>query len=404
MDPVVGGSLIGPLVGIPSSIVSGIAQAYTAAEARKANQQELDRIRALFESIVPPEYDISVNDPPDFIEGQLKGANLDFSAFTPENFKVLQQYAPQAAAYVAEQNPTLVQGSALAREGRSGQAEAFREYQKMARGESPELQVRLAEANRNSQAQAQQRSQSALSDAARRGTAGGGLEFASQLQGSSDSMARGAQNSQSAALAAYQAKMDAVRQSGQMGRELAGDELSQEAQNAQAINSFNQRTSRNYQDYLNQQATLANEAQRLNIGQNQQVANANTAQSNDAQKYNRENKNNLAMQSYGMQRDERNYADNIAAQKAQWAANEKNRQNQLKSQGYDDKFRQAQGMSGIGQMQMGQNNQAAQDKNAAIQGVTNTVNAGAATAGNYYQNKENQDRADARYDKYFGSK
>ena len=97
---------------------SAIAQAYNSERARGANEKRLNQLRAIFENIVPPEYDVSINDPPRYIESSLQQADLDFSRLTPEQFKVVGQYSPEAAEYVREKDPTLLKGSAAQKEGR----------------------------------------------------------------------------------------------------------------------------------------------------------------------------------------------------------------------------------------------------------------------------------------------
>lgn len=397
--------MVAPLVAaVAISAVSGIIQAYQSEQARGANKARLNELKRAFEAIVPPEYDISINDPPQYISQQLQGANLDFSRLTPETFKVVGQYSPEAAQYVAEKNPTLVQGTAAQKEGRGAQIDALRQMQAIAKGESPELKIKMQQAADASQAQAQSRQQSILQDAQRRGQGTSGLSFASMLQGTGDSMQGGAAASQAAAIAAYKDKLAAVQNSGQMGRQLSQDELSQEAGNADVLNSFNQRTSRAYQDYQNQRAAMQNQAQMQNLGMAQDVANRNTSQANQAQEFNLNNRNKLAQQSYGNTRDERNYQNDLAYQKAAWSANEKARQNQLKTQQYNNQMQKAQGMAGLSNQQMNQTTQGAQDQNSMIGAIGGLGSA-------YYQQqaqqtaqREAQDREDARWDKYAQSR
>ena len=391
-----------PLIAIAA--VSAIAQAYNAERARGANKKVLDDLKRQFDAIVPPDYDVSINDPPKYMEQALQGANLDFSSITPEAYKVIGKYSPEAAQFVAEKNPTLVTGSAAQKEGRNAQIDALRQMQAAARGESPEMKIKLQQAADASQAQAQSRQQSLLQDAQRRGQAGSGLNFASMLQGGSDAMQGGAAASQNAALAAYKDKLSAIQSSGQLGRQLSQDELGQEAGNADILNSFNQRTSRAYQDHLAQRAAMNNQAQQFNLNREQDISNRNIGDRNDAAMFNLQNRNKLAQQGYENTRNERNYQNDLAYQKAAWAANEKARQNQLKSQSYGDQMSRASGRNGLGQAQMGQNTQTAQDYNNMISGA-----AGAASG--YYSGeaskdaqREAQDREDARWDKYYRSR
>ncbi len=384
--------------------VTAIAQAYTSEKARGANQRKLDELRRAFEAIVPPEYDLSINDPPQYIEQALPSLNLDMSRVTPEDFRVIGQYSPEAAQYVAEQAPQLAQRTGAGMEGRQSQLDALRSYKAAAAGKDPTLKVGMDQAAAASQQQAQGRQQSALDQAQRQGRGGSGLTFAAALQGGSDSMMMGAQQGQNAALASYQAKMDAIRQSGAMGRQLSQDDLGEQQRGVDTINDFNQRTSRAYQEYQNQRATMANDAQRVNLDRNQRTADMNVEQGNNAQRYNQENRNRLETQRYGAARDERGYQDNIAMNKAKWSAGEKDRQNDLKKQSYSDQLNRQAGMQGLGFQQMNQTTQQAQDRNQMIQGV------GSAAAG-YYGMQDQRDasaeanrREDERWDRYFKSR
>jgi hypothetical protein len=90
-------------------------------------------------------------------------------------------------------------------------------------------------------------------------------------------MAQGAALSQQAAIEAYRQKLAATQQAGSMGRQLAGDELSMERANADVINDFNQRSSRQYQDYLNMRSQMQNDAQLRNLQVQQSTADRNVA-------------------------------------------------------------------------------------------------------------------------------
>lgn len=389
---------------IAVAVVTGLVQAYQSEKARGANASKMREIERLFSQIVPPEYDISINDAPEYITGQLKNADLDLSSITPEQFKVMGTYAPEAAAYVAEANPTLVQQTAVGQEGRAAQINALRDFKKIAAGNNPELKANMEAAARNAQINAQSRTESLVQDQQRRGTMGSGLGFAAMLQGNSDSMLNGAEAGRDEALEAYRSKLQGIEKSGVMGRQLAQDEFGAQQTNADIINQFNQRTSRNYQDYLNNRSQLANQAQLTNLQNSQDIANKNVNQNNDMAVRNQNNANAIKTQNYNMARDERNYGNTIAESKATWAAQEKARQNALKTQGYQDKIARANGIAGIGATQMQQTNQNAQDRNAMIGAV-------GSTAAGYYANQQNQDflrqqqasaqaAEDARWDKY----
>ena len=179
-----------PMIAIAA--ISALAQAYNSEKARGANRQRLHELQNAFNAIVPPNFDLSIDTPPAQIKEALQGANLDFSRITPETYKTIGTYSPESAKFVAEAQPQLVQGTAAQKEGRGAQIEALRNMQSIAKGDSPELKIRMQQAADQAQAQAQSRSQSTMQDAQRHGQGGSGLSFASMLQGSSDAMQGGA--------------------------------------------------------------------------------------------------------------------------------------------------------------------------------------------------------------------
>jgi hypothetical protein len=276
--------------------------------------------------------------------------------------------------------------------------------QSVAKGESPEFNIALQRARDSSQASAQSRTQSIIDDAQRRGMGGSGLSLAAQLQGAGDSMSQGAALSQQAAIEAYRNKLQATQQSGQMGRQLAGDEMAMESANADIINSFNQRTSRQYQDYLNQRAQMQNDAQLRNLQTQQDISNRNVSTRNEADRFNLENRNRLSQQAYQNTRDERNYQNSLAEQRANWSAAEKARQNQLKGQSYRDQMTRYGAMNGLTGLQMGQENQNAADRNAMIQGVTNAASGYFAGQSQADAQRAAQQREDDRWDKYLSAR
>lgn len=375
-----------------AGLASAIGGMITSAKARKANAAELKRLQEMWDKIVPPEYDLSPNDPPEYITEKLQGAQLDFSKLTPEEFKVVGTYSPESAKYVQEIAPTLVKGNAASKEGRAAQIDALRNFQQIAKGENPELRANMEDASRMAQQQAQSRTQSLLQDSQRRGGLNSGLSYAAMLQGNSDSMQTGAANSRAAAIEAYKSKINAIQQSGEMGRSLANDELSQEQTNAGIINDFNQRTSKNYQAYLQHREEVGNQAQLYNLQTAQSASDKNTAQNNSSDQWNLQNQNSLAQQQYGNTRDERNYQNTLAASEAQWSAAEKERQNNLKTSAFNNQTQIANGKAGIGAMAMNTNNQNAANTNQAIAGIAQ-VGAGALSA----------QQEDQRWKDYFAS-
>lgn len=380
-------------VAVGVQAVSGLIQAYQSEKSRGANSQRMKEIEALFNAIVPPEFDISLNDPPQLITQKMGDAQLDMSRITPEQFKMVGKYIPEVAPYVAEANPTLVERGAQGQQGIQAQMDALREYKRIAQGDDPAFQARLGMASDAAQGAAQSRQASILQDAQRRGMYGSGQSFASILQGASDSMMQGGQAGRDAAIASNQNRMNALGQSAALGGQIAGQDLNLQQSNADIINQFNQRTSKNYQQYLLNRQEVGNEAARFNLQNEQDIANRNVIAGNDADRFNLQNRNTLLQAGYDNRFNERTAQNQIAQSQANWQRDEKARLNELKQLGFNNQMGIASAKSGQGYQAMAMNNQATADRNAAIGGITSAISGGLGTA---YANQ----REDERWDKY----
>lgn len=365
-------------------VLGALAQHYNAKKAQGAAKKELDQLRDEFDRIKPPNYDVSITDPPEYIQEQLKEPQYDFSSWTPEQYEVVQKYAPQVAPFIAESSPQLVQYSQQGETGIKAQQDALRDYIEMAKGDrmSPSLMAKLDLASRRGQADAQSRQASLLQDFARRGQMGSGLQLAAQMQGGEAAMERAADDSRMAAIEAERERLQALAASGEMGRSLAQQDLSLQDRNAQIMNDFNQRTSKNYQDWLYNQQNTLNNAQLKNLAAAQTTADKNVDLQNDAFKYNQDQWNSGQEKLYGYRKDERDRLDQIAEAKANWAQGQKAYGNTLKSQQYADQMKKADSKAGIASNYMTLGNQAAMANANAIQGVTEGAMTGISAYGN----------------------
>lgn len=378
---------------IAIAAVSALAQAYQSEKARKASKERLAEIKAAFDALVPPQYNISPMATPEYIKDTIKEPNFDFSKVTPEQFKVIGQYAPQAAPLIAEKNPELLKETAVSTEGRQAMIDALRKMKGVAGSDyDPEFQQKQAEASARSRMEANSRSKSILQDAARRGNLDSGAQLMADLQGSSDSMQTAAMTSRAAATDAYRNKLAALRDSSTMGRDLRNDDLNMQKSNNDTINSFNERTSRNAQTWANDKSKMENDAQRYNLGEAQDVANKNVSTANDASKYNRERMDNMMKTLYEMRARERDSQNQIIANQSNWQKDERDRADKLTGKMYDDQFNKTAAVSGVGYKQNDAANQATADQNQMIQGAGNM-------GVNYLQYQQQRDDASASQDR-----
>lgn len=374
------------------SVLGGIAQYYQSEKARNANQAELNEIKRMFDAIKPPEYDVSIIDPPDYITEAVPEPAINYSALTPKQFEKIRDFSPEIADYVQEKAPTLVEKTSQGKEGRNAQIEALRAMIERAKstGPDPLLQGQLDIASEQGQRDAQSRQQSLMQDAQRRGQFGSGLQFAAQLSGGEDQLQRQAALQREAAMEAYRQKIDAMRDSATLGGNISAQDFSEQGRNADIINDFNMRTSKDANMYNQYKAGLLNDAQKYNLGVAQGAADKNVQSANDFSKYNREMFNQAQSDQYNRAVQERATQNSIRGQQYQDKTGSQDRANDLKARIYGDQMNQARAKAGLGQDQMNMNTGRAQDTNKLIQGITD-ASLGATSKG-YDASERQKDR------------
>jgi hypothetical protein len=355
--------------------VSGIMQYWQAEKARGANEKRLKEIEAMFDAIVPPEFDIKVFDDP-ALANDIPAPALNLDKIDPKLYQSVGQFIPEVAAYVQEADPNLIYATENAQKGREAQLEALERYKKIASGDfDPEFEAKMASASDRARRDAQSRQDSILQDANRRGQMGSGVMMASQMNQGADAMSRQAIESQLAAAESYRNQLGALDRSAMLGGQIRQSEMDEEGKNVGIINDFNERTSRAFQQYLQQRADMANKAKYANWQNDQRIADRNVDIQNAAQlehvnRYNQGQKTNFDAQ----QMNRNNRLDLI------------DRQNRLKQQMYENLIARASGKAGIANSFININNQSAQDKNQAIRGVGDGLTAGAL----YYYGAQNR--------------
>jgi len=279
----------------------------------------------------------------------LQDPNYDLKALTPEDYKLAQQYAPEAARYIEEQAPQVVTESADMAAGRRAQRDALEKLSSIGNdyGMDPQLAAMANDAARKAQIGAQSRQASILQDAARRGNLNSGSTLAAQLMGASEGMDRAAQTQSQLAADAYRQRLDALSKGAELGGQIRSQDINLQGKNADVINAFNQRNSANRQAMENMNVGNRNEAQRMNVANIQDIANKNVSNRNNYQQYNQKRGDELENARYNAQ------LGKINLQAGQAANN------------------------------IGDIRQNAADRNQAIQGV-----------GNIFTNQQMNDRAD----------
>ena len=383
---------------IAVAAITAVAQMYQSEKAAKASKQRLDEIKRMWAGMVPPNFDASITDPPELIRQLPLPPDFNMKKLTPEVFKVVAKYEPQAAQTIKEQAPELIKDSATGTEGRQAQIDALRKFKDISanEGNDPQMMAALQDAAQRSQIESQSRQGSILQDAARRGTMGAGTTLAAQLSGSEQAMSDQAAASRMAAVEAYKNKLAAMREAAGLGGQINQSERQMSGQNADIINAFNQRTSANAQNQANLAANIGNQGLMTNSQNAQDVANKNTGTANEFAQNAQSREDKLLQQQFGNQMQQTQYQNSMAEALANWKDKQKQQQNDLKQHDFNNQSTILSGKTGVQQNYMANDLAHAQAQSNQIQGLGNMATAGAQYYGASQDNAATEDRADAR--------
>ncbi len=348
---------------IAAAAATAAANYYTSQQAQKANQAQIDAMRDRINGVALP----SLSDA-DYYQNGVND-RLDPGMINYGNYQYGGDYTANQGQYVNQKDPTLVALSQEGKLGKDAQLAALQKFRSnIASGYDPQFASKLDQASQQSQGDAQSRMASILQDAERRGQLGSGAMLSRQMQGSSDAMTRGAMQSQQAAVEAYKNQLQQQRDSASLGGQIASEDQSLQAQNAGIQNSFNQQTSRAYQQYLDQQNETQNQANLRNLNARQSISNQNV-----------DTRNRQTADQYKAAQGERSYQNQLIGQRQG-----------VQEQNFNNQMSKATGQNNIGNTQIGMNNTSAQNQMNAIQGIGQGI-------GGYYQNQDMaQQRADDR--------
>lgn len=392
-------ALITAAVVLSAAAVSAAVQLYNSEKTRGANKARLKEIEELYNSLVPPDYDLTIIDPPDAHAQKLQSPEFsgpeaapkwDMSKLEPEKLKLVEKYIPTIAPRIYEEYPVLLEKSQDMKQGESAQKEALKRFMEIAEGGyDPELQQRLMSSRQQSQADAQSRSESMMQDFERRGLGGSGLELAANIGSNAQAMNRNASLGLQAESEAYRNQLNALAQGAQLGGQLYSQDMNMQGRNADVINAFNQRMSKRHQDWESMRAEMLNRADLTNMQEAQRIADYNTKSSNDASirdrqradtlmRYNtdfnsreRDRQDQLSKWNYNNAGAERAYQDQKDLAARRWEQGNVDRRNALIDREYQNRVNQVAGRAGQSQRMSELETRAAQDRNQAVQGLSN---------------------------------
>lgn len=245
----------------------------------------------------------------DAIMAQLR-AEIDSVALPEQKELILQKYqsagvlTPDMEEVVRLEDPSISKMS-IDRTGRDAQMKALLGMQGIAseggltaedRANVMALQEEVGRANKGNREAILQNMQS-------RGMAGSGLELAQQLGGQQETAMQSAKQGAELAKLAQMRKLEAIMQSGAMGKDLNYMDTKEAMDRAAAQDAVNRFNASNTQDVLSRNVGARNAAQAANLGASQQLSNANIDLGNQATQYN-------------LQAGQRNFENQMAKQGA----------------------------------------------------------------------------------------
>jgi hypothetical protein len=274
MEPITLGILGG------TALAGGVLNYFSAENARKDVARERARIAALADAIKNPEFDMST--------------------ITPEEYKLLGQFNPELLPLIEEKAPQIVERSLAGEQGQDAMLNSLQRLRNISNtGADAQSQAMIEQAMRNAAIQNQGQQAGILDNASRRGFApGSGLSFAQALSAQQNANQSASQMGTQAALAAYQNRLQSMKDAANLGGQIESNDLNLQGRNADIINAFNQRMADSRRNQATFNTTNLNDAQRTNLAATQSNQDRNTALRNQAKSEQRDFRNQTAQQQY----------------------------------------------------------------------------------------------------------
>jgi len=266
-------------IGAGAQILSGLAQAYMEHKAQGARAEELAKIKAAFDAVKPPNFDLEVYDDPAMIYQMGSLPEFETQMRPEEMIRQVGMYEPTLPAYVEMAAPQIGMPTAYGEMGREAELDALRRFQEVAKsGYDPILAQKLADIEAKREADAMSMREGALQAFQRRGALDSGMQLAAELAGGESAMMGDAAAARAAAAEQYRNQMRAAETAGTMGRGLRSADIREQQDIANVWNKYNQLSSKRYQDYLNSVAQAQSEGDRYNLGESQRIHEAQAGQ------------------------------------------------------------------------------------------------------------------------------
>lgn len=214
----------------------------------------------------------------------------DAAPLTPQEFQLLNQYSPQIAGFVQQQQPQLVPQNA-SNAGTQAQQQSLNQLGQLAQtGTDAGLNAQLQEAGMSADQRLRSNRANALQALANRGLGSSGATLSADIQAGLGASEQQRQMALEATAQAAQRKAQAIQGLGSLGTQVAGQQQQAGEFNANTLNQYNQLMTNRRQQYNDYVAGTQNQANMYNQQQAQNVANANTGLNNQYNMYNNEQK------------------------------------------------------------------------------------------------------------------
>ena len=352
------------VVGAAVAVGTAYANWRSSKDAQKAKESERRKMEAMFNRIQNPELD------------PLTGGFAPFS-LSFEEYKLLQKYIPEAAEFVEEKAPQVIEGkSEAAKEGLSAQRAALKRLQELSRsGEDIYSRTMREEALSRQRTENRAQQDALRTEFQRRGQMTPAMEMVMRQQAGQESRNRAAEESRRSAAEAYRRQLESLQGAARLGGQIRQSELDVEAKNAAIMNAFNQRTADRYQQWLNQKAQTLNEASLFNIQAEQDIHNKNIGLQNihAQEKY----KHDLA-----------SYQDKVMKQKYA---------NELKQKAFENEIAKARGAAGLSAAAREDIDAKAKADQEMYQGLGEGLSSAAYYYGDSQQKTKKQDQSSGGY-------
>lgn len=227
------------------------------------------------------------------INNEWKLPDYDKTPLTPEEYKLLANYAPQVAAYVQQAQPELLKN--IQGPGQQAQQQALNQLGQLANtGTDEGTKAAYELANMNADQAMRSNRANALQLLAARGLGTSGATLGADIGAGLGAAEQQRKASLQEASDASNRKAQAIQALGNLGSQVANEDTQKQQYNANTLNQYNELLANRRQQYNQYAAEVGNQAQMYNQQMAQNTSNQNTGLSNQYNMYNQQRADQMA--------------------------------------------------------------------------------------------------------------